>query len=716
MGNKKEVSLYENLIAKFKHYYPNDYGLLVEVFEFAKNAHKGQERESKEEYFTHPCYVAEILVDMDLGDVSMICAALLHDVVEDTDVSKEQIENKYGKDVAMLVESVTKLDSLQFKSREEEQAENIRKMLLAMAKDKRVIMIKLADRLHNMRTLSFLPPEKQQRIARETMDIYAPIASRLGLSYIKCELEDLCFKYLELEKYEKIVAAVSAEQSIRQAIVERAMRELRQKLSEIGITGEVSGRPKHIYSIYRKMTKRNKSLDQIYDLTAIRVIVKSVEDCYAILGTIHAMWKPIADRIKDYISVPKANMYQSLHTSVVTSFGERVEIQIRTAEMHEIAERGIAAHWKYKEGIVEKPENKAGWTNLPASLEDELSPKEFLESTKNELNPDNEIFVYTPIGDVKRLQADSTPIDFAYAIHSEVGNRCVGAKVNSKMAPLGAALSTGDVVEIITSASSKGPGRDWLKIVKTASAKAKIKQYLKREMKDEYIKTGRAMLELDAKRKGYAFSALATAGGLSVIYAAYSFSSVDEIYASVGFGSITGNQILTKLIDHYKKNTATAVEVKPAKPSNRKGKGQSVIIKGFDDLLIRFAKCCSPLPGDDIIGFVSRGRGVSVHRADCPSVKNFEPERIIGEVSWSQKSGADFTGTLHIVANDKNGLVAQITKIINNLKFSIVAIKARVDKTKICNITVEVKINKADDLNVLIDKLKAYPPVLEVQR
>jgi GTP pyrophosphokinase len=713
--NKKEVSLYENLIAKFKHYYPNDYGLLTDVFEFAKNAHNGQKRASKEEYFIHPCYVAEILVDMGL-DSSTVCAALLHDVVEDTDVSREQIENKYGKDVAMLVESVTKLDSLQFKSREEEQAENIRKMLFAMAKDMRVIMIKLADRLHNMRTLSFLPPLRQQTMAQETMDIYAPIASHLGLSHIKCELEDLCFKHLEPEKYDKIVAAVALERSERQEIVERVMKELRQQLSEIGIKGEVSGRPKHIYSIYRKMIRKNKTFDQIYDLTAVRVVVESVKDCYAILGTIHTMWKPIPGRFKDYIAVPKANMYQSLHTSIVTDFGKPFEIQIRTFNMHRTAEYGVAAHWKYKEGIVEKPEfARISWIDQVASLD--LDSNEFLESLKNEFTSGNEIFVFTPVGDVKRLQADATPLDFAYAIHSEVGNRCVGAKVNSKMAPLSATLSTGDVVEIITSAASKGPGRDWLKIVKTASAKAKIKQYLKREMKDEYIKTGKAMLELDAKRKGYAFSALTTTGGLNIIYAAYSFSSVDEIYASVGFGSITGNQVLTRLIDYYKKNTVSVADDKPPeKALNKKNKGQSVIIRGFDDLLIRFAKCCNPLPGDDIIGFVSRGRGVSVHRADCPCLKDFETERIIRDVSWSQKAGASFTGALHIAANDKNGLVAQITKIINNLKFSIVAISARVDKTKICNITVEVKINKADDLNVLIDKLKAYPPVLEVQR
>ena len=691
-----------------------DLALCEKAYEFAKKAHANQKRASGEEYFTHPCNVAKILIDLGLDAVT-IAAAFLHDVIEDTPVSEGDIKAEFGDEVLQLVQGVTKLEKIEFTSKEEEQAENFRKIFVAMAKDIRVIIIKLADRLHNMRSLNFLSPERQQRMARETLDVFAPLAGRLGISQIKCELEDLSLKYLEPEFFEYLVTNINAKLAERREFVAFVVQEIQNILKESNIQGEVFGRPKHFYSIYKKMKNQNKTLDQIYDLTAVRVIVNTVDDCYEVFGKIHHKWKPVPGRIKDYIATPKPNMYQSLHTTVVTNFGQTFEIQIRTYEMNRAAEYGIAAHWKYKENKKEVDDFDArlSWIREVMEWQGGLKDsKEFIDSLKGDIYS-SEVLVFTPKGDVISLPKDATPIDFAYQIHSAVGNKCVGAKVNSKMVPLNTPLQVGDVVEIITSPNSKGPSWDWLKVAKSSSTKVKIKQFFKREMKEENIKTGKAMLEREAKNKGYNLSDLLTDKAFAKLSQRMSFSGQDEMFASVGYGAVTTNQVLVKLIDYYRHSS---IDSQAKIIASNKSQTGGVIVKGMDNILVRIAGCCNPVPGDDIVGFISRGRGVAVHRADCPNMRNVDPERYI-EVSWANQTGTSFNAGIKVIANDQGVILASVSQVVAQLNFAITAINGRIDsKTKQAIVDFNIRLNSRSDLDALIDKLKQNKKLIDVYR
>ena len=688
--------------------------LCEKAYRFARKAHENQKRASGEEYFTHPCNVAKILIDLGM-DAATIAAAFLHDVIEDTPVSEGDIKAEFGDEVLQLVLGVTKLEKIEFHSKEEEQAENFRKIFVAMAKDIRVIIIKLADRLHNMRSLNFLSAERQQRMARETLDVFAPLAGRLGISQIKCELEDLSLKYLEPEFFEYLVTNINARLAERREFVAFVVQEIQKILDESNIKGEVFGRPKHFYSIYKKMKNQNKTLDQIYDLTAVRVIVNSVDDCYEVFGKIHHKWKPVPGRIKDYIATPKPNMYQSLHTTVVTNFGQTFEIQIRTYEMNRAAEYGIAAHWKYKENKKEVDDFDArlSWIREVMEWQGGLKDsKEFIDSLKGDIYS-SEVLVFTPKGDVISLPKDATPIDFAYQIHSAVGNKCVGAKVNSKMVPLSTPLQVGDVVEIITSPNSKGPSWDWLKIAKSSSTKVKIKQFFKREMKEENIKTGKAMLEREAKNKGYNLSDLLTEKAFSKLSQRMSFSGQDEMFASVGYGAVSTNQVLVKLIDYYRHSSLESQARIVASGPRQSG---GVIVKGEDNILVRIAGCCHPVPGDEIVGFISRGRGVAVHRADCPNMKNIEPERFI-EVRWANETGKSFNAGIQVVADDQGAILSSVSQVVAQMNFAITAINGRIDsKTKQAVVDFNIRINSRSELDSLIEKLKQNKKLTDVHR
>ncbi|MEG1608579.1 MAG: bifunctional (p)ppGpp synthetase/guanosine-3',5'-bis(diphosphate) 3'-pyrophosphohydrolase, partial [Clostridia bacterium] len=628
----------DNFLIKISQQYSEqNYRRIERAYYFAKTAHKGQKRQSGEDYFVHPSEVAEILVDLGL-DTDTIIAALLHDVIEDTLYTEESIGQEFGQEVLMLVNGVTKLNKLNFKSKEEEQAENLRRMFLAMSNDIRVIIIKLADRLHNMRTLSYKNEESQVRIATETLDIYAPIAARLGISNVKGELEDLCLRYLHPTDYYFIAEKVAHTKLERQDFVNKTMSELQVLLDELDIKGEINGRPKHFYSIYRKL-QTGKTFEQIYDLIALRVIVDSVKDCYAVLGSVHTKWKPLPGRFKDYISVPKSNLYQSLHTTVLSSYGMPFEIQIRTMEMHKIAEYGIAAHWKYKEGITDKPssidENKLTWIRNVMELQNEVSDsREYLDSLKMDLYAD-QVFVFTPAGDVFNLPNGSTGIDFAYAIHSQVGNKCTGIKINSTMVPITTRLTNGDVVEVVTSNAAKGPSRDWLKYVITPSAKSKIKSFFKKEMHEENVKRGKEILEKDAKNRGFILKNLVECNTwLNYIQGKYNHKNVEEIYALVGYGDMTSQQVMLKMVDCYcqENNIERSKLVKQPQPKivTQKIDGSSgILVSGATGMKIRFSHCCTPLPGDKIIGYVSQNRGVIIHRADCPNCVGLNKNRLI---------------------------------------------------------------------------------------
>ena len=698
----------------YDNYTGNERETLVRAYHYAEQAHSGQKRASGEAYFIHPCAVAKILMELGL-DYATVAAAFLHDVIEDTPVTEDDIRHEFGEEILRLVSGVTKLDKIVFKSREEEEAENFRKIFVAMAKDIRVIIIKLADRLHNMRSLNFLSKERQLKMAQETLDIYTPLAGRLGISQIKCELEDLCLKYLDPEAYEFLVENIHQKLYERHNFVDFVVKEIKNILDESKIEGEVFGRPKHFYSIYKKMKTQNKTLDQIYDLTAVRVIVGTVDECYEVFGKIHKRWKPIPGRIKDYIATPKANMYQSLHTTVVTNFGQPFEIQIRTFEMHRTAEFGIAAHWKYKEKRSEDTSftERLSWIREVLDWEGGLKDsKDFMQSLKTELYS-NELLVFTPKGKVISLPKDATPIDFAYAIHSEIGNRCVGARVNSKIVPLNSTLQTGDVVEIITSSNSKGPSWDWLKIVKSSSARAKIKQFFKREMKDENVKIGRSMLEAEAKHRGYNLSDILTEESFAKISEKFSFFSQDEMFASVGYGAITVNQVLFKLIDFYKKEI-------PKKPVYHGDMADSsgVIVKGMSGLLTRFAGCCNPVPGDKIVGFVSRGRGVVIHRADCPNIKDLETEegRIL-PAEWAEtQGGGHFVAGIIIKAKDQGVALSVLTSVVSDMRLMITAVNSRFDKNKDAVIEANIRLNGKEDIDLLIRKLLADDRIGEVYR
>ncbi len=694
---------------------------LKAAYDFSAAAHEGQKRQTGEPYFIHPCAVVNILVDLGFDDVSTLVAAFLHDVLEDTPVTSDELEQKFGKEVLELVEGVTKLDKIKFVSAEDEQAENLRKMFFAMAKDYRVIIIKLADRLHNMRTLDALKPEKQIKIATQSLKIYAPLAGRLGLSFVKCELEDLAMRYLYPDDYYELVEFIKTKSKERQQFIEKICDELKAKLQELGIEGEVNGRQKHLYGIYKKMLKQGKNIEQIYDISAVRVIVNEVQDCYTVLGAIHTMWMPLPGRFKDYIAMPKPNGYQSLHTTVITKFKETFEIQIRTYEMHRIAEYGIAAHWKYKEGKTgaTKIDDQINWLREVMDTQRESSDShEFLENIEGNVFTD-EVYVFTPKGKVLNLPVGSTTVDFAYAIHSAVGNKCIGAKVNGKIVPLNTVLNTGDIVEILTTNSGKGPSRDWIKFVKTASARTKIRQYFKKEMKEENIKRGKDMLEREAKRRGYNLSELLSTAGLNYIMNRYTLSSIDDLYASVGFGGLTTNQIIVKLIDYFKRDLLSknpVAEIKTTSTTGKSASGNGVLIRGYDDFLVRLSHCCNPVPGDKIVGYVSRGRGVSVHCVDCPNVKNMEPERLI-EAKWDDVISQNFLASLKIYCENKGGILAAVTTIISNMKISITGAFARSDNdTGTAEITVMLEVKSTDQVEDVIKKLKTLPEVIDVHR
>lgn len=695
-------------------YTGKDLNLCLKAYDFAKKAHENQKRASGEEYFIHPCTVAGILVDLGL-DAATVAAAFLHDVIEDTPISEGDIKQEFGDEVLTLVLGVTKLDRIEFTSLEEEQAENFRKLFVAMAKDIRVIIIKLADRLHNMRSLNFLSAERQQRMARETLEIYAPLAGRLGISQIKCELEDLCLKYLEPDFYEYL--SINIEERVKEgySLTDHVVAELNQMLTDSGIKGEVFGRRKHLYSIYRKMKEKGKTLDQIFDLVAIRVIVNTVDECYEIFGKIHNKWKPVPGRIKDYIATPKPNMYRSLHTTVVTNYGRVFEIQIRTYEMNHAAEYGIAAHWKYKEKKEgDELDTRLSWIREVMEWQGGLKDsKEFLNSLKGDVYS-SEVLVFTPKGDVISLPKGATPLDFAYHIHSAIGNKCVGAKVNSKMVPLSSELQVGDVVEVITSQNSKGPSWDWLKIVKSPSARVKIKQFFKREMKDENVKTGKSMLDAEAKHRGYNMSDLLTEESFLVLSNKMSFSNVDEMYASIGYGAVSAGQVIVKLIDFYRK-TRPQEHIRDI-PTGRKSQTGGVVVKGMSNLLVRFAGCCNPVPGDEIIGFISRGRGVTVHRKDCTNLNNVEEDRLI-EVSWENQTAAAFNAEIKVIGNAQTDILFAVAAATSELQLEIVSTNGRTDAKSgrvIVDFTIRLKDKAA--LDRLITKLKQDKRVIDVFR
>ncbi len=700
--------------------YPEDeVKFLNKAYHFAKEAHKNQKRASGEEYFTHPCAVAQILIGLKM-DFRTIAAAFLHDVLEDTPVSASDIESEFDAEVLALVEGVTKLDKIEFKSQEEEQAENFKKIFVSMAKDIRVIIIKLADRLHNMRSLNFLSHERQLRMAKETLEIFAPLARRLGISKLNCELEDLCLKYTDPEAFEYLAENIHNKIEEREAFVQKTVDELRGIIFESNIKGEVFGRPKHFYSIYKKMRAKNLTLDQVYDLTAVRVLVNTVDECYELLGKIHKRWAPIPGRIKDYIAMPKENMYQSLHTTVVTTFGKVFEIQIRTYEMNNTAEYGIAAHWQYKEkkNSADNFDKRLSWIREVMEWEGGLKDsKEFLESLKGDIY-NTELLVFTPKGEVISLVKDSTPVDFAYRIHTQVGNRCVGARVNGKMAPLTTVLNVGDVVEIITSNTSNGPSWDWLKFVKTNAARAKIKAFYKKEKAEEMAKLGKQMLESESKNKGYNFGELLTKENLSKICEKFAFAGTDEMYIAVGSGAVTVNQILVKLIDYYKKEHRPKTIHYPTGITARVVHSTGdVTIKGVDGLLVRFARCCNPVPGDDIIGFVSRGRGVVVHRKDCPNMKVEDPNRFL-EAKWTGKSGEEgYTVSLRITAKEDAVVLTLVSTACAKFNLFILAINGRVDNKKhVAVIDITLKINKKEDLDNFIKQVQSDPSVIDVFR
>ena len=707
------------LLEQIKKIYPAEEAhLIIKAHDFAKAAHKGQKRASGEEYFIHPCAVSQILVDLGM-DCGTICAAFLHDTIEDTAVQEDDILREFGAEILQLVNGVTKLDKIQFKSKKEEQAENFKKIFVSMANDIRVIIIKLADRLHNMRSLCFLSRERQSAIAHETLDIYAPLAGRLGISNIKCELEDLSLKYIDGDAYDYLLNNISNRLDEKQTFLNATVKELEELLKASNIKGEVFGRRKHFYSIYKKMKNQNKPLDQIYDILAVRVIVETVDECYEIFGKIHKKWAPIPGRIKDYIAIPKLNLYQSLHTTVVTDFGQIFEIQIRTFEMHRTAEYGIAAHWKYKENKADTStfDKRLSWIREVLEWQPGVKSTEFVETLKGDIY-NQEVLVFTPKGEVISLSRGATPIDYAYRIHSEVGNRCVGAKVNGKIVPLNASLVTGDVVEIITNKSAKGPSWDWLKIAQTPSARAKIKQFFKRTMAEEHIRIGKSMLENHAKTKGYSFAALFNNATFEKVSEKFNFNTPDEMYAAVGCGAVSPQQVVYKFIDIERKVKPVEefIASKDALPKKNSHTGGDVQVKGVDGLLIRFAGCCSPVPGDPIIGFVSRGRGVTIHRADCPNMQKEDQDRILPAV-WTGKAADNYVVSIKVTATEKAPLMAIVSSSCQSLGLFVLSFNGRIDmKNHYSHADMTVRLNKKDDLDKLTKKLFDNPEILDVYR
>lgn len=731
-------ALYQELITKVRSYHPSaDISIIEKAYHLANNAHKDQHRKSGEPYIIHPLCAAIILAELEL-DKESIVAGLLHDVVEDTVLTSAQISEMFSEEIALLVDGVTKLTQLNM-DKVELQAENLRKMFLAMAKDIRVILIKLADRLHNMRTLKYMAPEKQKEIARETMDIYAPIAQRLGISKIKIELDDLSLKYLEPEVYKDLTEKIATKKSERQAYIDSIVDEVRTHIEDAGIPAKIDGRIKHFFSIYKKMVNQNKTLDQIYDLFAVRIIVDSLKDCYAALGVIHEMYKPIPGRFKDYIAMPKPNMYQSLHTTLIGPKGQPFEIQIRTYEMHRTAEYGIAAHWKYKEGQDGKggsataEEEKLTWLRQVLEWQRDLSDnKEFLSLLKNDFDLfSDSVYAFTPTGDVKTLPTGSNPIDFAYSIHSAVGNKMVGARVNGKLVPIDYVIQNGDRIEIMTSQNSKGPSRDWLSIVKSTQAKNKINQWFKTELKEDNIIRGKELISAYCKAKSIVLSDLLKPEFMNTVMQKYGFRDWDSLLAAIGHGGLKEGQIINRLQDEIKKkhkkditddNILEAItDFKDTRIPQKKSKS-GIVVEGIHDVAVRFSKCCSPVPGDEIVGFVTRGRGVSIHRTDCINVINLPEEdrpRLI-DAEWNMQDGKEpsgvYTAEIKIYANNRTGVLVDVSRVFTENKIDVTSMNVRTSKQGTATISIGFEINGTNQLNEIIAKLRNVESVLDIER
>ncbi|GIQ70125.1 GTP pyrophosphokinase [Xylanibacillus composti] len=721
----------EHLIEKASAYMkPQDLERIRAAYEFAEQAHHGQVRKSGEPYILHPLAVAEVIVNMQM-DVTSIIAALLHDVVEDTTVSLDTVRREFGETCAMLVDGLTKLEKIKFKSKEEQQNENYRKMFVAMAQDIRVILIKLADRLHNMRTLKFQSQEKQQRIADETLEIFCPIAHRLGISAIKWEMEDIALRYLNPQQYYRIVNLMQKKRAERELYIQDTIETIEQKLNEMNIKGDISGRPKHIYSIYKKMTTQSKQFNEIYDLLAIRIIVDNIKDCYATLGIIHTLWKPMPGRFKDYIAMPKPNMYQSLHTTVIGPNGEPLEVQIRTWDMHRTSEYGVAAHWSYKENSQASADSlgeKINFFREIMELQQEThDAAEFIESLKMDFFSDL-VFVFTPKGEVIELPAGSVPLDFAYRIHTEVGNRTIGAKVNGRIVPLDHQLKTGDIVEILTSKHSYGPSQDWVKIVQSSHARNKIKQWFKKEKREENVIKGREAIEREIKRLGIEPSSVMTEENMLEVARKFNFQDIDDMQSAVGFGGITAAQICTRLTEKIRREheeakaealelTSEVKDMRPPQPRKSRPT-HGVKVKGVENLLVRFARCCNPVPGDEIVGYITRGRGVSVHRADCNNLRMDQPEegeRLI-EVEWAEQAEANYNVEIEITGHDRRGLLNEVLQAVSESKTVMSAVSGRSDKNKMALIHMTILIRNLDHLQSVVERIKRVKDVYSVQR
>lgn len=727
MGERIQDAEFRHLIDTIHSYLPQaDCEDVTKAYHAAEEAHKEQHRVSGEPYILHPLAGAQILADMKI-DTTTITAALLHDVVEDTACTLEDLRREFGREVAFLVDGVTKLSRLNYRTKEDQQLNSMRKMFLAMAKDVRVVVIKLADRLHNMRTLRYMRSDKQKRIAQETLEIFAPLAHRLGIFNIKWELEDLSFRYLEPDKYYDLVDQMKQKRHVREEIVNEAIDVLRKALDDAHIHCEINGRPKHFYSIYKKMKKDNRDLSQVYDLFAIRVIVDDVKDCYGVLGIVHSLWKPLPYRFKDYIAMPKPNNYQSLHTTVIGTRGQPVEIQIRTWEMHHIAEYGVAAHWRYKEGnqTANKDafDEKMGWLRNLLEWQDTSNPQEFVNALKLDAFSD-EVFVFSPRGDVIDLPQGAIPIDFAYRIHTDVGHRCVGAKINGKIVPLDYRLKNGDIVEIITSKTGK-PSLDWLNIVGSSESRSKIRNWFKKENREENIEKGLEALERECKRLNHDWKTLNVGGRLGRVAKQMNAGSEDDLAAAVGYGGFAVNTVLIKLLELQKKdlqkqeeqNTSLVMleKLKPRKPVKHSGTG--ILVKGEPGLLVRLAKCCSPVPGDPIIGFITRGRGVSVHRADCPNVTHGQSDvdRLI-DVEWDYEGDERFEVNMEIVAYDRTGIMAEIMAALAEMKISILSINAKTSDTKNVVIHMGISIKDLAQFEFITTKIRRLKDVYAVER
>ncbi len=737
--------LYQDLIARVIKYHPSDdVSLISKAFGIAEKAHADQHRKSGEPYIIHPLYVSIILADLEL-DKETIVAGLLHDVVEDTIMTYEEIQTEFGADVANLVDGVTKLKGLKLsetgsdKSQDklEMQAENLRKMFLAMAKDIRVILIKLADRLHNMRTLKHMPEHKQQQIAKETLEIYSPIAQRLGISKIKVELDDLCLKYLEPEVYYDLVDKISIRKSVREAYINGIVAEVREHIESAGIPAKIDGRIKHFFSIYKKMKNQDKTIDQIYDLFAVRIIVDSIRDCYATLGVIHEMYKPIPGRFKDYIAMPKPNMYQSLHTTLIGTSGQPFEVQIRTAEMHKAAEYGIAAHWKYKEAsdgkkVEVQEEEKLVWLRQILEWQRDMSDnREFLKLLKSDLDLfSDSVYCFTPKGDVKNLPFGSTPVDFAYSIHSAVGNKMIGARVNGRLVTIDYRINNGDRIEIITSQNSKGPSRDWLNIVKSTQAKNKINQWFKTEFKEENITKGKEFLAAYCRAKAITMSNLMKPEYMEGIMRKYGFRDWESVLAAVGHGGLKEGQIINKMVELYDRdhkqvltNAQVLANIQENSGSRTHIRSRSgIVVKGIDDVAVRFSKCCSPVPGDDIVGFVTRGRGVSIHRTDCINMMNlsdFDRDRLI-DADWQQDASEGetekYVADINIYAKNRHGLLADISKALTEKDINILSMHTRINKQDVVTLTTSFGISSREELNRIMDRIRNIESVIDIER